>query len=370
MSDAATERALPWPLPTVRFRLPVLGLTVASALFVLVAVQLETGFGGTGVGNFFANWLYDGVGLAAAFACFARGLHDGERAAWWLIGVGVLAWTLGDIYWTVALEAVANPPFPSLADAGYLGLYLPAFVGLGLLVRTRVVQFTASVWLDGLGAGLTVCALAAGIVLNEVWRTATGGFAGVATNLAYPAGDALLLGLVLAAFAFSGWRLDRTWLFLGGGLGVFALADCVYLVQIAQGTYHYGTFDLGWPAGFVLIAAAACTPRSRARRGLLAGRALLVAPLATAAVCLSVEIWDHFYRVNPVALVAASLGLAAVITRMALTFNEHLTMLSTSRIESLTDQLTGLGNRRALMQRLDDVFDEENAVPRLLLLFD
>jgi diguanylate cyclase (GGDEF)-like protein len=87
-------------------------------------------------------------------------------------------------------------------------------------------------------------------------------------------------------------------------------------------------------------------------------------------VCLAVEIWDHFYRVNPVALIAASLGLAAVIARMALTFNEHLAMLRTSRIESLTDQLTGLGNRRALMQRLEALFDGGNPPGRLLLLFD
>src|ERR1700722_8515267 len=241
MSDATAERALPWKLPTVRFGLPQLGLTLSSVLFVLVAVQLETGFGGHTVSDIFANWLYDGVGLAAAFACFARGLRDGERAAWFLIGLGVLAWTLGDIYWTVALETVANPPFPSLADAGYLGLYLPAFVGLGLLVRKRVVHFTASVWLDGLAAGLTVCALAAGVVLNEVWRTSTGDFAAIATNMAYPAGDAVLLSLVLAAFGFSGWRFDRTWLLLGGGLGLFAVADSIYLVQVATNTYHYGT---------------------------------------------------------------------------------------------------------------------------------
>ncbi len=370
MSDAVAERASPWPFPTVRFGLPLLGLTVSSVLFVLVAVQLETGFGGTGVGNFFANYLYDGVGLAAAFACFARGLRDGERLAWWLIGLGVLAWTLGDIYWTVALETVANPPFPSLADAGYLGLYLPAFVGLGLLVRKRIVHFTASVWLDGLGAGLTVCALAAGVVLNEVWRTSTGDFAAIATNMAYPAGDAVLLGLVLAAFGFSGWRFDRTWLLLGGGLGLFAVADSIYLVQVATNTYHYGTFALGWPAGFVLIAGAACAPQRRLGRSLLEGRALLVAPLTTAAVCLAIEIWDHFYRVNPVALIAASLGLAAVIARMALTFNEHLAMLRTSRIESLTDQLTGLGNRRSLMQRLESLFDGGPPPARLLLLFD
>ena len=278
---------------------------------------------------------------------------------------------MGDVYWTFALQALANPPFPSLADAGYLGLYVPAFVGLGLLVRARVVQFSASVWLDGLAAGLTVCAIAAGVVLNEVWRTSTGGIAAVATNMAYPAGDVLLLGLVLAAFAFSGWRFDRTWLFLGGGLGLFAVADSVYLVEVARGTYHYGSWlDLGWPAGFVLIAAAACAPHTRARRALLEGRALLAAPLATAAVCLAVEIWDHFYRVNPVALIAASLGIAAVIARMALTFNEHLKMLGTTRIESLTDPLTGLGNRRALLQRLDAIFDDGDLTARLLLLFD
>ena len=372
MGDAVTQRALlPWrSSPWQKLRLPMVGFVVSGVLFALVAVQLETGFGGPTVSNLFTNWLYDGVGLAAAFACFARGLRGGERAAWGLIGLGMLAWTLGDIYWTVALQTVANPPYPSLADAGYLGLYLPAFVGLALLVRAPVVHFTASAWLDGLGAGLTVCALAAGVVLNEVWRTSTGHFAAVATNMAYPAGDALLLGLVLAAFGFSGWRFDRTWLLLGGGLGLFALADSVYLFQVATGTYQYGTFDLGWPAGFVLIAGAACAPQTRIRRGLLAGRALLVAPLATAALCLAVEIWDHFYRVNPVALIAASLGLAAVIARMALTFNEHLAMLGTSRIESLTDQLTGLGNRRALMQRLDELFDGGHALPRLLLLFD
>ena len=193
-----TQRGLlPWPLRPRRLNLPLAAFAVAALLFTLIAVQLETGFGGPGVGNVFANWLYDGVGVAAACACFARGLRAGERAAWLLIGLGVLAWTAGDIYWTVALQTVADPPFPSLADAGYLGLYLPAFVGLGLLIRVRVVRFTASVWLDGLGAGLTVCALAAGIVLNEVWQSSTGGFAAVATNMAYPAGDALLLGLVL-----------------------------------------------------------------------------------------------------------------------------------------------------------------------------
>jgi two-component system, cell cycle response regulator len=353
-------------------RLARLGLTATVVLFVAVSVQLETHFGGPTATRIFNNWLYDWVGISAGLTCVARGLLARERTAWLLVGLGVFAWTAGDIYWTVALETVKNPPYPSLADAGYLGLYLPVYLGLGLLIRRRVIHFSASVWLDGLIAGCAVSAVASGVVLAQVWHTASGDFAAVATNMAYPVGDALLLSLVIAAFAFSGWSIDRTWLLLGSGLAVFGVADSIYLVQVADGTYKVGTtLDLGWPAGFALIAVAASVhSQAAATRTRLEGRRVLVAPLVLASICLSVAIWDHFQRVGAIALVTASLGLAAVIARLTLTFNEHLDLLSRTRTESLTDALTGLSNRRALLVRLEDVFAEEPVADRLLLLFD
>src|SRR5581483_4547250 len=78
---------------------------------------------------------------------------------------------------------------------------------------------------------------------------------------------------------------------------------------------------------------------------------------------------DHFHRVDTVALLAAALGLAAVIARMAVTFGEHLRHLRRTREEALTDTLTGLGNRRALMRRLEYLTTARPA-PHLLLLFD
>jgi len=349
--------------------LPLAAVGVSALLFLSLAIQLETGFGGAWVDNLFTNWLYDCVGEAAALACLLRGLrHDEERTAWILVGLAILAWTGGDVYYTFALQNLANQPFPSLADAGYLGFYVPAFVGLGLLVRSRVVHFEGSVWLDGLIAALTVCSFAAGIVLEQVWRTSTGDLAAVATNLAYPAGDALLLALVVGAFAFSGWSLDRAWLLVA--LGLFAVADSVYLVQVADGTYRYGSvLDLGWPAAFVLLGAAACLPRARVRRARLEGWGLLAVPVVMAFGCLGVEVWDHFHRVSAVAMISASLGLAAVIARLGVTFGEHLRLLQRTRRESLTDALTGLGNRRALIQLLDGLFAAP-AKPHLLLLFD
>ena len=371
MSFQAQPTTVRSPFPAVSRRLTVISLAVTVAMFAAVAAQFELQLGGASVDRLFNNWLYDVVGVAAGLTCVLRGLVVRERAAWSWIGVGILAWTAGDIYWTVALETVKSPPYPSLADAGYLGFYPAVFIGLGLLVRGRVIRFSPSVWLDGFIAACAVSAIASGIVLADVWRSASGGVAAVATNMAYPAGDALLLCLVLAAFAFSGWSFDRTWLLLGAGIVVFGVADSIYLVEVANGTYRLGTvLDLGWPAGFVLIAVASCMPVRRVAVVRLEGRRVLAAPLVLAAACLAVEIQDHFVRVGALSLVLASLGLIAVIARLALTFNEHLDLLRATRAESLTDPLTGLSNRRALLRRLDETFAVDDGRSRLLLLFD
>ena len=41
---------------------------------------------------------------------------------------------------------------------------------------------------------------------------------GVATGLAYPLLDLVLLGIAVGALASTGWRLDRTWMLLAAGV--------------------------------------------------------------------------------------------------------------------------------------------------------
>jgi diguanylate cyclase (GGDEF)-like protein len=228
-------------------------------------------------------------------------------------------------------------------------------------------------WLDGFAAALSVAALSAAIVFNTVLHNVAGDTAAVATALAYPLWDLILLGVFVGALAGTGWRLDRTWMLLATGVSTFWLADSLYLVKTAQGTYESGGwFDAGWWAGLTLIALAAWqgapAPDKRPADERLRAIAL---PLGFGVVGLGLLVYAGTGSVNPLAVALAAASLLAVMGRTVVVFEDNVAMLHASRDEALTDVLTGLGNRRALTRALDARIDElsENR-PLVLALFD
>ena len=93
----------------------------------------------------------------------------------------------------------------------------------------------------------------------------SGSAAAVATNLAYPIGDITLLSLVVAVFGLSRLAPRPRLALIGAGLAINAVADVIYLVQIAADTYVEGTFlDVLWPAAILLVAIAAWQPSADA----------------------------------------------------------------------------------------------------------
>ena len=102
---------------------------------------------------------------------------------------------------------------------------------IALLVRRRVFALDAGLWLDGLVAALATTALGAAFAFRPVFDAATGGSISVATKLAYPLGDVVLLALVGGAVVLTGGRPARTWLLLGGGLVVFGIGDVDYVTR-------------------------------------------------------------------------------------------------------------------------------------------
>src|SRR5690606_19019838 len=141
-----------------------------------------------------AGWAYNGAEFLAIAVCALRATRSAgtERAAWVAFAVALAGYAAGDVYWSIALEGEPSVPYPSLADAGYLTIFPAAYVGLVLMLRASAPRLSKALWLDGLICALAAAALGAALVMGVVAST-EGSLATVATNLAYPLGDLLLL---------------------------------------------------------------------------------------------------------------------------------------------------------------------------------
>ena len=317
---------------------------------------------------FFNTGVYNAL---MVLACVIVGSHaylvKRDRAAWTVITVAMACWTFGEIWYA----AFKPETYPSMADAGYIAFYPLLYVGMVLLLRSRARSIGGLLWLDGATAALAAAALGAALIFELVQGTTEGSTSVVITNLAYPLGDVLLLSAVFGVFSLTAWRPGPRWLLLGLGVLSTAAADFVYLFQSAEGTYVEGTWlDILWPVALLLIASSAWVP-DRTREGLAVdGRPLLAVPAACALVSTAILVYDHFERLNELAIALSSACLGLVIVRLGLTFRENSRLYELTRAEATTDALTGLSNRRQLLVDLERRFAGDSRSPALLMVFD
>lgn len=248
----------------------------------------------------FDGWLYTALLVAASLGTLARGLLvPADRVAWLLIGAGCLSWTLGDVYWWRVLSMRDEVPAPSPSDALYIAFYPLVYAGLVLLVRRRVRHFHASQWLDGVAAAACVAAIAAAMVWPRLSPGAGGDVGAVATNLAYPLGDALILVLVAGILVLAAGGPGSAWGLLGLGCAVFAAGDTAYLLRVASDDYVEGTLiDAAWPAALVLIGIAAWQPSREAGLARLDGWRVLFVPATVTGLSLALLVRDHYVPGN------------------------------------------------------------------------
>ena len=159
MARSITYEVFDFHVGSLRFRSGAVRIALAVLVLLLVAMVAHAAFklGGSRLDGLFVKWLYNVVLVGSAASCLARAAFvERERSAWLVLGVALLTWAGGNVYFTVALFDAKQVPIPSWADAGYLSIYPGAYAALVLMLRARVSEFRASIWLDGLIAALAV----------------------------------------------------------------------------------------------------------------------------------------------------------------------------------------------------------------------
>jgi diguanylate cyclase (GGDEF)-like protein len=353
---------------------PVVRVLRAAALVGLCAyaVYSVADVGGRVLEDVFENWVFNGLLVASSALCLARAARSGaERGAWAALGVGLGCWAIGEIIFTLDPAQVTAGTFPATSDFFWLAFYPASFLTLGLLVRVRVREFFPSLWLDGIVGALALAALASQFVLPRILAGTGGSFSSVLGDVIYPLGDLLLIGFVIGVLAITGWRPGRVLATVAVGLALGAAADVLSLYWSATGHTGSSFFDSLWPASAVVLGCAAWQPSRPSAVIGLQGRRLLVFPLGFAGAALGLLALQALSPLQGAAYVLAVLTIAGAVVRMGLTFSENLALVDRSRQEALTDQLTGLGNRRRLLLALGDALQSATErAPWALLLFD
>jgi diguanylate cyclase (GGDEF)-like protein len=93
--------------------------------------------------------------------------------------------------------------------------------------------------------------------------------------------------------------------------------------------------------------------------------------LMFACAALGTLVWSSMSSVGVIAVVLATMSLLVIMVRLVLTWRENSALLRASQAEALTDDLTGLPNRRALALELERrMAVAEDRHPFVLALFD
>jgi two-component system cell cycle response regulator len=330
---------------------------VGAVLFGGAAVTILhdwVGIGGPRLDGAVNGVLYDSVVVAAAIACLLRARAGGpERAAWVAIGSSILAWAAGEIWWTLHIEGNPDAPYPSPADLGYLAFYPLAVLGLYLLVRARAEQLDRRLWMDGLIAALGTGALGAAVIFEFVSERTGGTAVEVATTLAYPLGDVILISLVVGVIALTRWHPGRTFVLLLAGLAVMAVADVAFTLQAYESALPGGD----WVEPLYLISAAllggaAWQPQVEQIRAdaRFDGWREMVVPGIVAVAMIALVAMQYFSHASALTTVLWTATMLAVIGRLALSVRENKRLLEQVR----TDRLTGLGSQARLQMDLEE----------------
>jgi diguanylate cyclase len=321
-----------------------------------------SGLGDEASRSWATDFVYIPISVLAVVLCLRAARHrtlDGRiRRAWMIMAAACCCMVFGNVvwWWLDAVQGVV-PPYPSLADAGFL-LFMPlVFIALSTFPtppqsRHERFKLLLDVGVVVVGGFMVLWYLVLGPTM------ATGGIRalGVATSIAYPVADLVLLwAVVTLLLRGTAPTCQRPLQILVASLVLHIVAD----IHVGYLGLHEGFIGGTWPDLFYLtslyllaVAAAEQYWRAGSTEGFTVARGRhSVNRLPYAAVGVSylllvlIASGQPFYPLGGLLLGAVTVT-GLVVTRQiaALRDNEKLVV---------TDALTGLANRTRLRVALD-----------------
>ncbi|GAA4455117.1 putative bifunctional diguanylate cyclase/phosphodiesterase [Phytohabitans houttuyneae] len=232
------------------------------AIFTVVMIVL-TGVYYARPGWHIAIWTAIGTASAVGVAVGVARNRPRRKLPWLLLSVGIFAFAMGDSTYIFLTDVLGQPqPFPSLADAIYLGLFFPlAAAGLIGLARTSAAGRDRASLLDALALTIGLGLLSWLFLIDPYVHADDLTWVQKAISIAYPLFDVLVLA-ILARLVIS-MRLTPSVLLMAiGGVGML-VADVLYgfsRLGIGASWLMGGPIDLGWIVFYAAWGLAALHP--------------------------------------------------------------------------------------------------------------
>jgi diguanylate cyclase (GGDEF)-like protein len=288
--------------------------------------------------------------------------HISDRVAKPSIAIAVAFWGIGSALASTAVYFSFQSASNTISKVLYLLFYPLAIVGLPrLLAAHRTLTLIELVDSSIFGLGLST--LCSALLAKPLLPHFDGNINETFFAIMYPIADLILVCVVIATVSMQGY--SRRAVVLTLGVTVFALTDFLYLLQNINGSYLMGSWlDTGWVIALVLIAESFWQPGidSKAREGINPILISISVSLSATLLALIAIRPDYFPRFT---LIPAIATLALAFARMALALTQAKN-IGQERLLARTDELTGLPNRRRLVNEIDSFIEKEGA----LLLLD
>lgn len=187
----------------------------------------------------------------------ATQLTKARRVGWFCVGAGCTSFAVGQSTWFY-LESFRGieVPFPSWADAGYLGMVPFMFTGVLLLVNSGQVANKVRQFMDSAIVVSAFASLSWYFLIRPNWNNADTDLVGKLVSVAYPLGDIAIMFVAMAAIMGSSTSrvLRRGVGLVAVGILLVTFSDSAFTFLTLKEQYSTGSlYDWGWSFGWLTI---------------------------------------------------------------------------------------------------------------------